>query len=89
MRAPFPADLTRDELVREIRTLRYRQKQLGKDLGRAGATIFALRNELAAIREVRGQISPGDYRRLLNEKRSVDTENRRLREKLAAKEEQA
>jgi hypothetical protein len=71
---------------REVRTLRWQLKQLGKQLGRAGATIYQLRNEVAALRGM-ASVSPGDYKRLLNQLRDSETENRRLREKLTAKEE--
>lgn len=40
----------------ELRDLRWRNKQLGKQLGKAGAKIHELRSELAEVREINGKI---------------------------------
>jgi hypothetical protein len=76
-----------DDQDREIRTLKWRLKLLGKQLGKSGATIYALRNENAALRLNPELRSTGDYRRLLNQLRDSENENRRLREKLQTKNE--
>lgn len=47
-----------------IADLEYKSKQLGKQLGRSGATIYGLRNQVAGLRQAL-TISPGDYDRLL------------------------
>lgn len=73
--------LTPAELAREVRTLRYQKRQLGKQLGRAGATIFALRNEVAGLRGV-AHVTPGDHARLLEQLRMLHAENVRLQDKL-------
>lgn len=78
--------MSADDQGREVRTLKWQNKQLGKQLGKAGAQIFALRNENAALREA-VQWGPGDRARLYNEVRELSVENRRLREKLEAKNE--
>lgn len=78
-------DKTPADLVRAVRSLKYQKRQLGKQLGAAGRTIFQLRNEVAALREA-VQWNPGDRARLLRENTAVIIENRRLKEKLAAAE---
>lgn len=73
------------EEKREIRTLKWQVRQLGKQLGRAGATIHQLRGANAALREMAAR-SPGEYDRLFAQLRAAQVENRRLRDKLDAKE---
>lgn len=73
------------DVARENRTLRYFNKQLGKQLGRAGETIHRLRAEIALLRSM-GGINAGDYQRLLEQKRAAEAENARLRDKLAGAE---
>lgn len=70
-----------DEKDREIRTLKWRVRQLGKQLGRAGTTIHQLRGANAALRET-VEHPPGEYQRLFAQLRAAQIENRRLREKL-------
>lgn len=83
---PTSEDLrTLETIHSENRTLRWKARQLGKQSGRQGRTIFALRNEVAALREGL-KVHPGDYTRLLTRFRSLQEENQRLREKLAAKQ---
>lgn len=48
----------------EARTLRYRVKQLGKELGRTGARLYDARCQLAEARAC-NQIDPTGYRGLL------------------------
>jgi len=75
-------DRTPEELKRENRTLRWKFKSICKQNGKQGQAIFDLRNEVAALRNTSGQRSIGDYRRLLQQLRASEEENRRLREKL-------
>lgn len=70
----------------EVRTLKWKLRNLSKQNGRQGATIFALRNEVAALREA-NTFNPGDRARLFAEVRALNVENRRLRDKLDTKEE--
>ena len=70
--------LNSEDLARTVRTLKYQKKLLGKQLGKAGATIFDLRNQVAALREI-VQFTPGDYKRVLARLRDAEAENRRLR----------
>lgn len=70
-----------DELNREVRTLKWKLKTLGKQNGRQGTTIYGLRNEVVALR-VGLSVFPGDYKRVLQRLREAEEENRRLREKL-------
>lgn len=67
---------------REIRTLAWKFKAICKQNGRQGQAIFALRNEVAALREA-NTFNPGDRARLFAEVRALSVENRRLKEKLA------
>lgn len=53
-----------DDENREMRTLRWRNKQLGKQLGKAGQRIHELRCALAECREINGKIARGDLRDL-------------------------
>jgi hypothetical protein len=48
----------------ELRTLRLRNKQLGKALGHAGNRIHDLRCELAEVREINGKIGRNHVRGL-------------------------
>lgn len=48
----------------ELRDLRWRNKQLGKQLGKAGAKIHDLRCELAEVREINGKIGRNHVRGL-------------------------
>lgn len=58
----------------EIRTLRYQNKQLAKQLGRAGQRIHQLRCQLAESREINGKIARGHVRGLEREaEESVQT----------------
>jgi len=61
----------------EVRSLRWKVKQLGKQIGKASATIYALRNENAALREA-VTWTPGDRARLYSEVREQAVEIRRL-----------
>jgi hypothetical protein len=74
-------------LKAEVRTLKWKLKSICKQNGKQGQTIFDLRNQVDALRATAGERSIGDYRRLLQQLRASEEENRRLREKLAAKEE--
>lgn len=73
---------TNNELLRENRTLRWKAKQLGKQLGRQGQTIFRLRNEIAALRSVIA-VKPGDLERLFDSSRELRVEGQRLRDQNA------
>ncbi len=55
---------------REVRTLKWRIKLLGKQLGRAGQTIHELRNRCAAL-SLAITVNPGDYQRLLEQNRDL------------------
>lgn len=72
---------TPETLKREVRTLAWKVKNLGKQLGRAGETIYRLRNENAALRQGL-QVAPGDYERLYQQHLLALRENRRLRAEL-------
>lgn len=86
MDLPTSEDLRILERFRqENRTLRWKAKQLGKQLGKQGQTIFQLRNENAALRDALS-VSPGEMHRLVARVRELVLENCELREKLAAKE---
>lgn len=93
MNPPTSEDLRILERLRqENRTLRWKAKGLGKQLGKQGQTIFRLRNEVAALREAI-TVSPGTIQRLIASTQELVVlnddlvaENLRLREKLAAKE---
>ena len=67
----------------EVRHLRRKVKELGKQNGKSSATIYALRNEAAALREA-VTWNPGDRARLYNEVRELNVENRKLREQVEA-----
>lgn len=73
------------DFKRENRTLRWQNKNLGKQLGKAGSTIFELRNLVAAIRQGL-LVTPGDYTRLLNQSREQAIRIQELEEKAAASE---
>ena len=72
---------TPETLKRENRTLAWKVKNLGKQLGRAGETIYRLRNENAALRQGL-QLRPGDYERLYQQHLLALRENERLRTEL-------
>ena len=55
---------------REVRTLKWKLKLLGKQLGKAGQTIHELRNSNAALR-LAVTVHPGDYERLLQQNREL------------------
>lgn len=55
---------------RQVRTLKWRVKQLGKQLGKAGQTIHELRGANAALRMI-ANYSPGDWERVLNTNRRL------------------
>lgn len=78
--------MTAKEDSTEVRTLKWKLKTLGKQLGKQGQVIFDLRNQVDALRHTEGARSVGDYRRLLAQLRASEEENRRLREKLSTKE---
>lgn len=67
-----------ETLRRENRTLLWQVKQLGKQLGKQGDTIFRLRNEAAALR-LASLLTPGDYHRMLTQLRESQAETQRLR----------
>ena len=52
------------EDTHELRDLRWRNKQLGKQLGKAGQTIHELRCQLAEAREITGKIERNHVRGL-------------------------
>jgi len=72
---------TPETLKRENRTLAWKVKNLGKQLGRAGETIYRLRNENAALRAGL-QLTPGDYTRLYQQHLLALRENDRLHKEL-------
>lgn len=77
---PTSEDLrTLETMHSENRKLRWEVRQLGKQLGRAGRTIFALRNEVAALRQTLA-IPPGDYERLFRSSRALRDVNAQLRD---------
>lgn len=57
-------------LARDLRTARWKARDLGKASGRQGQRIFELRNEVAALREIL-QVRPGDYKSLLQNNRDL------------------
>jgi predicted RNase H-like nuclease (RuvC/YqgF family) len=67
----------------EVRELRWKVKQLGRQLGKAGDTIHTLRAELAQARAIQW-ITPGSYDRLVAQlhasNRDVDELEERLKE---------
>jgi predicted RNase H-like nuclease (RuvC/YqgF family) len=67
----------------EVRELRWKVKQLGRQLGKAGDTIHTLRAELAQARAFL-LLGPGTYERTLvqlrAEQQRVDELERRLKE---------
>lgn len=65
----------------EVRHLKWQLKQLGKQLGKAGATIYALRNENAALRQML-TVDRGDYARNLQRIRNAEAAIHVLIEKL-------
>lgn len=80
------ADLrTSETLRRENRTLQWKAKNLGRQLGKAGQTIYELRCEIALLR---GAVTyrPGDIARLLAQLRAAEARIERLQEKLATAE---
>jgi hypothetical protein len=52
------------EDTHELRDLRWRNRQLGKQLGKAGAKIHELRCQLAEVREINGKIGRNHVRDL-------------------------
>lgn len=79
-------------LSREIRTLKWKNKELGRSCGKQGARIYDLRNEVAALRQAL-TIDPGSYRNLLANLRetrrdnaTLAEENRDLKARVAAAE---
>lgn len=73
----------------EVRDLKYKIKQLGKQCGKQGQTIHHLRGEVAALRRL-VNISPGDLERIMAgnagmraESKSLRAENEKLRRELA------
>ncbi len=84
----------------EVRELRFRVKQLGRQNGHQGETIHRLRAELAEVRELHSRIERGQLRalellltaerahsaRLVKRYNIVFANNLELREKLAATE---
>lgn len=97
MSIPALTDEIRDS---EVRTLRWRNKQLGKQLGKAGQKIHELRCQLAEVREINGKIGRGLLRDLErqaeNDRETIvelrilleraDERNAELRDKLQASE---
>lgn len=75
-----------DDENREMRTLRWRNKSLGKQLGKAGQKIHELRCALAECREINGKIARGDLRDLqrdVESKAETIAELRQHNERLA------
>jgi predicted RNase H-like nuclease (RuvC/YqgF family) len=70
--------MTQQNENHEIRKLRWQNRQLGKQLGKAGATIHQLRGELAEVREINGKIARGEVRDLERSVVTLITENARL-----------
>lgn len=67
------------DLSAQVRGLQWKLKQLGKQAGKQGQTIFELRNENAALREA-VHWSPGDRARLYGDLRRTAVELRRAQE---------
>lgn len=74
---------TRETLLRENRTLRWKIKLLGKQTGKQGTRIYELRNENAALRAGL-LVSPGDRERLFAQLREVQADNQRLCDMLSS-----
>jgi hypothetical protein len=82
----------------EVRHLKHQLRLANKTMGRQGATIYGLRNELARVREENSKLERGELRRLQRFEESAlegavqmrerlnqaQEEIKRLREKLAA-----
>lgn len=86
-------ELEAADLKHRSRVLNHRLKQANKTMGRQGATIAALRGELARIREENSKIDRGELRRLerfevtaVEKAERLREANRILHEKLAAAE---
>lgn len=83
-----PDNRTPEELKREVRTLNWKLKTANKQSGAQGKKIYELRNEVTSLRLLQ-QLTPGDYRRLLDQNRDQAREIAQLQEKLAAKDAQS
>lgn len=70
----------------EVRELKWKLKELSKQNGRQGHTIFNLRNENAALREAISPDHRRGYQRNLERMRLAEAEVAALQEKLNARE---
>ena len=75
--------LPKEELVHQIRHLQWKNKLMGRQLGRQGDVIYTLRCQLAELREMVTKHSRGEFRRLQQAHDNLLAENTRLHEELS------
>lgn len=79
-------EIMRREEGTTARTFRWKAKELGRQLGKAGAKIYELRCQLETSRSVYDKIAGGDYWRLLDQRNDLQRRVKEMEELIKEKE---